>query len=199
MLNDAIWEHIDKFTKATKTSDIQQLLERFSHQMGFDYFRLLIIFPISMQKSHVALFNNCPTTWFDAYSENQYLTQDPVVYLGLKQTQPIFWNKLDCDSPWLPSASRDVMNLAADFGVRNGVSFPLHTPQGEHGILSFITKENINGHPTPSSIGVCLHWSSCRLHSCSHAVSPSVALPAPAVGSARRHVAVQPLTWSQRT
>lgn len=73
MLNDAIWEHIDKFTKATKTSDIQQLLERFSHQMGFDYFRLLIIFPISMQKSHVALFNNCPTTWFDAYSENQYL------------------------------------------------------------------------------------------------------------------------------
>lgn len=144
MLNDAIWEHIDKFTKATKTSDIQQLLERFSHQMGFDYFRLLIIFPISMQKSHVALFNNCPTTWFDAYSENQYLTQDPVVYLGLKQTQPIFWNKLDCDSPWLPSASRDVMNLAADFGVRNGVSFPLHTPQGEHGILSFITKEKSN-------------------------------------------------------
>ena len=35
MLNDAIWEHIDQFTKATKTSDIQQLLERFSHQMGF--------------------------------------------------------------------------------------------------------------------------------------------------------------------
>ncbi len=130
MLNDAIWEHIDKFTKATKTSDIQQQLERFSHQMGFDYFRLLIIFPITMQKSHVALFNNCPTSWFDAYSENQYLTQDPVVYLGLKQTQPIFWNKLDCDSPWLPSASREVMNLAADFGVRNGVSFPLHTPQG---------------------------------------------------------------------
>jgi len=60
------------------------------------------------------------------------------------QTQPIFWNKLDCDSPWLPSASRDVMNLAADFGVRNGVSFPLHTPQGEHGILSFITKEKSN-------------------------------------------------------
>ncbi len=59
MFNDAIWEHIDRFTKAKKTSEIQQQLERFSHQMGFDYFRLLIIFPISMQKSHVALFNNC--------------------------------------------------------------------------------------------------------------------------------------------
>ncbi|MEA9433546.1 helix-turn-helix transcriptional regulator [Aeromonas caviae] len=56
----------------------------------------------------------------------------------------IFWNKLDCDAPWLPSASREVMNLAADFGVRNGVSFPLHTPQGEHGILSFISKEKSN-------------------------------------------------------
>ena len=110
MFNDAIWEHIDRFTKAKKTSEIQQQLERFSHQMGFDYFRLLIIFPISMQKSHVALFNNCPTSWFDAYSERHYLTQDPVVFLGLKQTQPIFWNKLDCDAPWLPSASREVMN-----------------------------------------------------------------------------------------
>ncbi|WP_410198405.1 autoinducer binding domain-containing protein [Aeromonas caviae] len=90
MFNDAIWEHIDRFTKAKKTSEIQQQLERFSHQMGFDYFRLLIIFPISMQKSHVALFNNCPTSWFDAYSERHYLTQDPVVFLGLKQTQPIF-------------------------------------------------------------------------------------------------------------
>lgn len=43
MFNDAIWEHIDRFTKAKKTSEIQQQLERFSHQMGFDYFRLLII------------------------------------------------------------------------------------------------------------------------------------------------------------
>lgn len=144
MLNDAIWEHIDRFTKATQASDIQQLLERFSHQMGFDYFWLLVIFPISMQRSHVALFNNCPTSWLDAYSDNHYLTQDPVVYLGLRQTQPIFWNKLDCNSPRLPSASRDVMSLAADFGVRNGVSFPLHTPHGEHGILSFITKEKSN-------------------------------------------------------
>lgn len=144
MLNDAIWEHIDPFTQATKTSEIQQRLERFCHQMGFDYFRLLITIPISMQKSHVVLFNNCPTRWFDAYIEKQYLTQDPVVYLGLTQTQPIFWDKLDYDSPALPHASRAVMNLAADFGSRNGVSFPLHTPQGEHCILSFITKERPN-------------------------------------------------------
>ena len=118
MFNDAIWEHIDRFTKAKKTSDIQQQLERFSHQMGFDYFRLLIIFPISMQKSHVALFNNCPTSWFDAYTERHYLTQDPVVFLGLKQTQPIFWNKLDCDSPWLPSASRG--DIRFDLAYENG-------------------------------------------------------------------------------
>lgn len=39
MFNDAIWEHIDRFTKAKKTSDIQQQLERFSHQMGWVCFR----------------------------------------------------------------------------------------------------------------------------------------------------------------
>ncbi len=39
MFNDAIWEHIDRFTKAKKTSEIQQPLQRFSHQRRFDYFR----------------------------------------------------------------------------------------------------------------------------------------------------------------
>lgn len=58
MFNDAIWEHIDRFMKAKKTCDIQQQLERFSHQMGFDYFRLLIIFP-SACKSHMS---PCSTT-----------------------------------------------------------------------------------------------------------------------------------------
>lgn len=144
MFNTKLWEHVETFTKARSTMDVQHALERFSYKMGFDYFRLLIIFPISMNRSHVALFNNCPLSWFEAYSSNRYLTQDPVVSLGLKQTLPIFWNKLDLDHPTMPACSRDVMNLAADFGVRNGVSFPLHTPYGEKGILSFITKDPSN-------------------------------------------------------
>lgn len=144
MYNDKLWEHIETLTRARNTLDMQRSLERFSHKMGFDYFRLLIIFPISMNKSHVALFNNCPLSWFQAYCENRYLTQDPVVCLGLRQTLPIFWNSLDYNQPWLPAGSRDVMNLAEDFGVRNGVSFPLYSPNGERGILSFITKEQSN-------------------------------------------------------
>lgn len=144
MNNNALWEHVETFTQASTTLDVQKALERFSHKMGFDYFRLLIVFPISMNRSHVALFNNCPLRWFDAYCENHYLTQDPVVCMGLKQTLPIFWNSLDYSHPWIPEGGRDVMNLAADFGVRNGVSFPQHTPYGERGILSFITKERGN-------------------------------------------------------
>ncbi|MGL5498749.1 MAG: helix-turn-helix transcriptional regulator, partial [Aeromonas sobria] len=35
----------------------------------------------------------------------------------------------------------DVMGLAAEFGLRNGISFPLHGAAGETGILSFITSE----------------------------------------------------------
>ena len=154
MLNSTIWSHIDGFTNATHTRDIQRELEFLSNKMGFDYFRFLIFFPISMQRSHVAMFNNCPTTWFDAYSSRRFLTQDPVVYLGLNQNQPIFWNRIDCDSPLLPSASREVMDLAADFGVRNGVSFPLHSPKGEHGILSFITKEHSNCDPVFENVPI---------------------------------------------
>ncbi|MGL6349932.1 MAG: helix-turn-helix transcriptional regulator, partial [Aeromonas sp.] len=141
MPNDAIWEFIGECTKASKASDLHHHLEQFSRHMGFDYFQLLLIFPTSMQKCHATLFNNCPDNWLTTSGKDQPLIRDPVVCLGLKQTHPIFWNKRDNDPPWLPDTQRDVMDLAARLGIHDGISFPLHTPQGEHGILSFLTKE----------------------------------------------------------
>jgi LuxR family transcriptional activator of bioluminescence operon len=48
---------------------------------------------------------------------------------------------LDEKARFLQEGSMDVMGLAAEFGLRNGISFPLHGAAGENGILSFITAE----------------------------------------------------------
>ena len=58
-----------------------------------------------------------------------------------RQTLPIYWNRLDEKARFLQEGSMDVMGLAAEFGLRNGISFPLHGAAGENGILSFITRE----------------------------------------------------------
>ena len=108
--------------------------------MGYDYYRFALILPMSMQRPKVVLFSQCPDSWVQAYTVNNMLACDPIIQLARRQTLPIYWNRLDEGA--LPArGSMDVMGLAAEFGLRNGISFPVARGGGENGILSFITRE----------------------------------------------------------
>ncbi len=107
-------------------------IDRLMLGMGYDYYRFALILPMSMQRPKVVLFNHCPDFWVLAYTENNMLACDPVIRLARKQILPIYWNRLDGRARFLQKGSMDVMGLAAEFGLRNGL---------RNGILSFITSQ----------------------------------------------------------
>lgn len=141
MNRDQLLEYLEHFTSVTDGNRLAELIGRFTLGMGYDYYRFALILPMSMQRPKVVLFNQCPDSWVQAYTENNMLACDPVIRLARKQTLPIYWNRLDERARFLQEGSMDVMGLAAEFGLRNGISFPLHGAAGENGILSFITSE----------------------------------------------------------
>ena len=141
MNRDQLLEYLEHFTSVTDGNCLAELIGRFTLGMGYDYYRFALILPMSMQRPKVVLFNRCPDSWVQAYTENNMLACDPVIQLARKQTLPIYWNRLDERASFLQEGSMDVMGLAAEFGLRNGISFPLHGAAGETGILSFITSE----------------------------------------------------------
>ncbi|QFI56327.1 helix-turn-helix transcriptional regulator [Aeromonas simiae] len=144
MFNEELLQLVEPFAKARSPLDTQSALERFSYKMGFDYFQLLILYPCSLQRSHIVLINNYPKSWFETYYKNKYLMEDPVINLAMRQTQPIFWNTQDLMQSDISEKGKNVMKLAADFGVQNGISIPLNSPTGEKGVLTFITKVGNN-------------------------------------------------------
>ncbi|WED77424.1 helix-turn-helix transcriptional regulator [Aeromonas allosaccharophila] len=141
MKQEQLFEYLEHFTSVTDGDRLAGLIGRFTLDMGYDYYGFTLIIPMSMQRPKVVLFNQCPVSWVQTYTDNNMLACDPVIQLARKQTLPIYWNRLDERASFLQEGSMDVMGLAAEFGLRNGISFPLHGAAGETGILSFITSE----------------------------------------------------------
>ncbi|MGT4069949.1 UNVERIFIED_CONTAM: LuxR family transcriptional regulator [Aeromonas hydrophila] len=126
-------------------STILSLLRKLCQLMGFEYFRLAFIFPSSIQRPRVRILNGCPTDWVKKYNECHFFAADPVVRKGMAQSTPIMWNALimEC-SDRKDVEGLEVMQLAQEFGLSDGITFPWHGAHGHVGLLSFITSKPRN-------------------------------------------------------
>ncbi|WP_447834652.1 LuxR family transcriptional regulator [Aeromonas veronii] len=132
---------ITEFGAATDEQSIVSLLRSLCQQMGFDHFRLGFISPSSIQRPDVRIFNGCPSPWVQTYDEKGLFTVDPVVRKGMAQSMPILWANLItecCDQH--DTAGLEVMMLAQEAGLRDGITIPWHGPNGHVGLLSLITR-----------------------------------------------------------
>jgi DNA-binding CsgD family transcriptional regulator len=71
-------------------------------------------------------FSNYPTAWKSYYVENKFLFVDPVVKRACETVSPFAWDGLTAEKA--NGASNHFFNLAAEYGVKNGFSIPIHGP-----------------------------------------------------------------------
>lgn len=109
--------------------------------MGFDHFRLGLITPSSIQRPHVQIFNGCPNQWVQTYDKKGLFAVGPVVRKGMTQSRPILWANLiaECRDQQ-DAAGLEVMMLAQEAGLPDGITIPWHGPNGHVGLLSLITR-----------------------------------------------------------
>lgn len=138
MLN--LFETLLSLQSVRHPDELAAKVERIVRGLGFDYYRLAIIIPLSHQRPLVRIFNSCPPEWIDRYNRLGLIAVDPVIAAAQAQLTPIRWAELRADDH-----AMTVMDEAAGFGLRSGVSYPLHGPRGERGALSFITERHNPG------------------------------------------------------
>lgn len=129
--------NIDALTEYSKASDMEQLktlTELFCKQLGFDHFVYALRVPTQLSDARLILIDGYPASWVAHYFAQSYYDADPVMAYCAKNVLPIEWHKLPLDKE---SASARMMQDAAQFGLKSGVTMPLHGPNGELGILSF--------------------------------------------------------------
>jgi LuxR family quorum-sensing transcriptional regulator LasR len=84
--------------------------------------------------------SNYPQRWRERYDAERYAYVDPVVSHCLSSSLPLVWQPEMFRSP----VQRTFYEEACSHGIRAGVTFPIHGPNGEFGLLSFATDAEPN-------------------------------------------------------
>jgi LuxR family quorum-sensing transcriptional regulator LasR len=79
------------------------------------------------------LVSNYPRAWRDHYDAHRLAYVDPTVAHCLSSNLPIVWRPEIFHGP----AQRALYDEACTYGIRAGVTLPIHGPGGEFGVISF--------------------------------------------------------------
>jgi len=130
---------IEELSKAQTVEDLHRWCSQVCHTFGFDYFLYGARFPISFVKPYLFIISGYPNEWWTHYKDNGYLSVDPVFAKAVEQTTPIHWSEVT-DSPLHEGKSRQMMLEAHEFGLKSGISAPVHGPNGEIALLSLASQ-----------------------------------------------------------
>lgn len=81
-----------------------------------------------------------PREWFDRYITQNYVHVDPVIRQAVRSDDMFVWSETVSHAD-IPRSSRRVMDEAAEYGMRNGLSVPIHATEGMQGIVSFAGRD----------------------------------------------------------
>lgn len=128
------------FSEVKTVDDITQLCQLHSKDLGFDNFIYALRVPTYFSDSKLVVIDGYPTNWVNHYFEHSYQLVDPVLAYCSKHIVPIQWQNL---KQLTDGAAQRMMNEAGDFGLKSGITMPVHSPRGEMGVLSLTVNQSI--------------------------------------------------------
>jgi LuxR family quorum-sensing transcriptional regulator LasR len=128
---------VDELLHQDSASSWGKVLFALGRQHGFDK----VLFGMSGSR-HTRLENafvqsNYPPKWRERYETERFSHVDPVISHCLTSTLPLVWQPELFRNP----SQRALYDEACSHGVRAGVTFPMHGPNGEFGVLNFATDQ----------------------------------------------------------
>ncbi|MDO8682550.1 MAG: LuxR family transcriptional regulator [Armatimonadota bacterium] len=187
-------ELIDLLSKADTVEAIHSACSSLCDQFGFDRFQYGARIPTSFVKPYFIFISSYQKEWRARYLAERYMSIDPAVSHCATHLTPISWEQMapqEKDNPLI----RRFMGEAREFGLNSGVSFPVHSPQGESAMLSLASNQADNR--TKSQIQTAMpfiHLFTAHLHESVRKVFEQQVLPLKRVSLTEREQ--QCLLWT---
>lgn len=136
-----------------ETSRLMQLLETddptawsgalfaLAREQGFDNALYGMVGSRHAKLESAFLRSNYSPKWRERYDAERLAYVDPTVTHCLVSSLPIVWAQQAFRAP----AQRALYEEACGFGIRSGVTLPIHGPNGEFGVISFASDVQANG------------------------------------------------------
>jgi DNA-binding CsgD family transcriptional regulator len=133
-------DFIDSLSQAGSVEAVHEVCAQLCHECDFEQFIFGASIPTSFVKPYVIIISGYPTEWRERYTLENYIQIDPTVVHCAQHHLPLVWQEMERQDP-LHARVRGFMEEARDFGLVSGVSFPLHTAQGDFAMLSLASAD----------------------------------------------------------
>lgn len=111
---------------ASSTGDLTEALGQAALAFGAPHFTYLCF--ANRQRALSRIISNYPSAWISRYQGRRYQNVDPVLEQVFGQTEPFLWGATPLAA--LSRAQQQLFDEAGHFGIRSGLSVPIHVPQG---------------------------------------------------------------------
>jgi LuxR family quorum-sensing transcriptional regulator LasR len=105
--------------------------------LGFDTVVFAIVASKQSPIESAFIHSNYPQSWREYYCMNRKYNIDPTVQHCMRSSVPVIWTPQIYATP----AQRELYEKACSYGLATGISFPIHSPAGEVGLISFSTRD----------------------------------------------------------
>lgn len=123
---DPICDFATALASAAGPEERKALFQRTAESYGVARFAYLNIGPRSAPWH---LETTYPDAWIEHYIRSNYAETDVVAVEGRRSPVPFHWRTV-LDRPGTPEAARRVFEEAAGHGIHDGISIPIHRPEG---------------------------------------------------------------------
>ncbi len=120
---------IDSLTSVNTIDVLADTLNTAFGAYGVDHFIVAGLPDLTVRFEKMVLLKHWSADWFDVYTSQQYVLDDPVVRMCRSTTMPFDWTEAPFDAEREPRAV-ELMNTAHDFGLKRGFSIPVHSLNG---------------------------------------------------------------------
>lgn len=162
MQHDKYNQIVDALSRAASIAEIHEQCTALSELSGCDLFQYGVIIPDAFNGPKVIIISGYPSEWLGHYLEQGYLGIDPIVTHCCGNIRAIDWEQTkpmekECQT------IRKFMGESRDFGLKSGISFPVHNPDGEVAILSLASSYKEHGSTFNKSIPF-MHQAAIHVH-----------------------------------
>lgn len=135
-MDKPFWNLIDRIRAASMEDELLNLLDEGTRFIGFTQFALGHHVDLKQPPDAAIRLTNYNPAWIRESIGRKYYRDDPVHRASVLDNAPFAWGDLKHMID-LTSKQSDILRRAAQFGLHNGVTVPLHLPGEYRGTCSF--------------------------------------------------------------
>lgn len=123
--------------EADSLEAVHRVCARIAGALGFPYFLFGFRIPVPLTQPCQLILSGYPPAWRQRYDQQHYMQFDPVLRQAVGGVLPVHWDRVPRDGP----RAGQLFDEAAGFGLRYGLTLPVHGAHGEFSLFSLASPD----------------------------------------------------------